>query len=377
MILLLSVFDLFQQAARIGGTINHRKLKNHIVIDIDKGFLYSIKSSHGLQFIQQGRGFFSGNHMVRCPYRGFHNPSGIPENHTCAGAFSHQVVVILVRQPREVDSLFPRPFGQLSCSDAVIHIPHPFYSQISPCGIHLFPADFEFLSCAWSERHIYDTFGINPHFLCKISLYGRPLHPDRALGGRYIISHFRIIGLHVFHPGRTAAGKLRKRRGSFGQPFHQLAGFLHNRHICRKIGIQNVISTQLSQQRHHLTLDKASVRHPEFLSQRRTDGGGSTENNNAVRIGRGFPDAFILISFRNASGRTDIGTLSAMDTDSIITRKAQVIASRYPDAFRTYLFTLAAFDALGLIPAYRRIIRFYGNPDVRKIMLAHPVSFLL
>ena len=66
-----------------------------------------------------------------------------------------------------------------------------------------------------------------------------------------------------------------------------------------------------------------------------------------------------------------------MDTNSIIPRKAQVIASRYPDAFRTYLFTLAAFDALGLIPAYRRIIRFYGNPDIRKIMLAHPVSFLL
>ena len=29
------------------------------------------------------------------------------------------------------------------------------------------------------------------------------------------------------------------------------------------------------------------------------------------------------------------------------------------------------------IAMYRRIIRFYGNHEVRKIMLANPVSFLL
>ena len=65
-----------------------------------------------------------------------------------------------------------------------------------------------------------------------------------------------------------------------------------------------------------------------------------------------------------------------MDTDSVVSRKAQVIASRHPDAFRTYLFALAAFDTFGLIPAYGRVVRFYGNPDIRKIMLAHPLSFL-
>ena len=165
-----------------------------------------------------------------------------------------------------------------------------------------------------------------------------------------MLPHLGIVGFHIFHPGRAAAGKLRYGPVPLRETFHQLAGLFHYGHVRREIGVQHIIGAQPAQQGHHFPLDKAAVRHAELLAQRRPDGRGCAAYHNFIRVCHSPSHILVFILLRDTSGGTDISALPAMDTNCSIPCQLQIITACNPDAFRADILTLAAFDTFRLIP---------------------------
>ena len=159
----------------------------------------------------------------------------------------------------------------MRCDD-MIHISETWKIQIPGGSIHFSAADLEFLSGTGRQRHIYDFLWIYPHFLCKIGLDRRTLHPYRALCGRNIRQKLGVIDLGKLHPGRTAGCELGKWLIVRCKPLHKFAGFLHNRHICREICVEHIICAQFPEECYHLSFDKASSLHSESFAQGNPDG---------------------------------------------------------------------------------------------------------
>ncbi len=80
------------------------------------------------------------------------------------------------------------------------------------------------------------------------------------------------------------------RRILVGDPFHQLAGLLHYRHIRGKIRIQHIVGAKPAEECDHFPLHKAAVRHAEFLAQGNAHGRRGAENDNLAGIPDRRPD---------------------------------------------------------------------------------------
>ena len=178
-----------------------------------------------------------------------------------------------------------------------------------------------------------------------------------------------MIDFRILYPCRAAASKLRQWCRSLGDTFNQLTGFLYYGQVSGKIGVQHIISPQLSQESDHLPLYKATVSHAELLTQSSPDRWRGTDNYYLVLILHCRLHLRILISLSNTVHRAYIGTLAAVDADCQPVSLLKGICAVHANLIGTNLLTHATFDAFCIITDNTRIILFNRNPDVQRQML--------
>ena len=175
--------------------------------------------------------------------------------------------------------------------------------------------------------------------------------------------HFRRIDLRKVDPARTAAGELGQGTVLFCDAADQFAGLLHNGEVGGKVGIQHIVSSQCPQQGYHFSFHKGTRLHTEFLSQSSTDCRGSADNYNLFWISNGLFHLGAFVPFGDAVHRTDIGTLTAVNTDGFSSGFFQSIGSMYPDQVGAGSSAHTAADTF-FFPAYNTgIVLFNGNTD--------------
>ena len=134
-----------------------------------------------------------------------------------------------------------------------------------------------------------------------------------------MVFHFGVISFHKLNPSRAAACKLRQRFSSFGNTFNKFTAFFHDGQVCSKVGVQNVIYAQFTEQRNHFTLHKATICHTKFFTQCNAHGRRSAYDDNLFRIANFFCNLVNFYFFGNGIYRAYVSTLTTMNTNRIVT----------------------------------------------------------
>ena len=138
-----------------------------------------------------------------------------------------------------------------------------------------------------------------------------------------------IEGFCKFDPGRAAAGELRDRNFFRLQAVQEFHSFFHDGHIGTEVGIKDVIGTEGTKGRYHLSFDEAARFHAKGFTETDADGRSRLENNDLVRVFQGFLDAADVIDFVNGIKGAGSGTLAAMNANRQIARTGQGIIVEY------------------------------------------------
>ena len=370
MIISFASFNFFNKLTSVGSTVNNSNF--HLqTVNIYNSIANAFHTTHRLQIVKACRNFFLSNQSVSTTNCSFHYATGVTKNYASTAAFAHEVVKIFFRQISEVNIFIFGKHCQLTSSDNIIHITHAFDAQIFGSSVHFVSANFKFFRSTGSEGNVNNFSGINAHFLSKVSFNGRTLHSNRALSAGNMVSHFRIIGFHEFNPSRAAAGKLRQRFSTFSNAFNKFAAFFHNGQIRRKVSVQNIIYTQFTEQRNHFTLNEAAISHTKFFTQSNANRRRSANDNNLIRIANLFSNLVNFYSFSDGIHRANISTLTAVNTNRIVTSFCQVISTAHADVIGANNLASTAFYTFKFQALDGRILRRNCYTNICKFVVRH------
>ena len=133
-------------------------------------------------------------------------------------------------------------------------------------AVQLLAADLELFGGAGGKGHMHDLLRVQPHLFGKIGLDRGPLYADGALCGGEVGQQLGGVHLGKVGPAGAAAGEQGQGPVLFGDAADQLTGLLHDGQVGGKVGVQHVVGTQSTQQRHHFAFHKGAGLHAEFLA---------------------------------------------------------------------------------------------------------------
>ncbi len=362
MVLLSAGLHALQEAAGVGGAVNDRHVER-LAAQIYLGLPYAFISSDRAELEKGSGSRLAGEIGVGGTERGLHHAAGVAKDDAGAGGLAHQGVVGGVLQSGPVHTLRLGPAGKLTGGDDLVGIPHALRAVIVCGGVHLLPADLEFLGRARSQGHVDNLPGVQSHLLSEIGLDGGTLHPDGALGRGEVGQQLGRVDLREMDPAGTAAGELGEGLIALGQAAEQLTGLLHDGEIGGEIGVQHVVGAQRTEQGHHFSLHKGARRHAELLAQRGADCGRGADHHHLVGVGHRLTHLRALVPLGDAVHRAGVGALTAVDAHGFSAGFLQRVGAVYAHQIGTGHLAHAAPDTL-LFPAHDAgVVRLNGHAD--------------
>ena len=362
---------MLEKTPGISGSIHHGYLQPQFP-DLHLRFPHAFISSHRVQLQQRIRRRLARKIGISSAEGRLHHAAGISKDNSRAGGLAHQGIIGGILQGIPINALCLGPPCQLPGGHHLVGIPHSCDTVILRGSMHLLPADFKLFGGTGSQCNMDNALRIQAHLLGKIGFDRRTLHSDGTLCRREMREQFRCIELRKMHPSGTAAGKLGKRSVLLRYPANQLAGFLHNGEVRSKVGIQHIVHTEGPKQCHHFPFHERTGFHSEFFAQRCPNCGRGADHHNFIGVRHRLADLRAFVPLGNAVHRTDIGALSAINTDCLSASLLQCIRTVYPHQIGTGIFAHAAPDTL-LLPAHDAgIVRLNGNADRQRLMSQFP-----
>ena len=124
------------------------------------------------------------------------------------------------------------------------------------------------------------------------------------------------------YPGRAAGRHQRDRNAlvsakEFGEPFKELASFLHDGGVCREVGIKYIVESQIFKSRNHLAGNYAARSVPELFSKGNPHCWGNLYDHGLLRVLEIVYELVCISPFCKGSYRADGNALSAICAVSI------------------------------------------------------------
>ena len=228
---------------------------------------------------------------------------------------------------------------------------------------HFLALDLELLGCARCQRDVHDLAGIEVFLFCEIGLDGRALHTDGAFCSGQVGQQFGVIELCELDPAWAAASELGQGSVAGRNALDQLAGLLDDGQIGSKVGVEYIVDARCPQQRDHFSFYEGTRFQTEGLTQCHTHRRRSAYDHDFVRVCDSLLYGVVRVAFHDAVGRTDIGTLTAVNTDGLIAGFGQRVGAVNAHALGTHLLAHAASDAFLLHTENAGVVQFDGNAD--------------
>ena len=372
-----ALLDAFDQLPGRGGAVADRHL-DFGPLDVERGLLHVAdlfgQPAHGLEVVERGGRLFAGDVEVRGAKRRFHHAPGVPEDHTRAGSLTHEGVVLPVGERPEVDPFGLRPFGEFGRRDHVVRVAHAGFVQVLAGRAHFFAADFGLLRRAGRHRHVHDGLRVQPHLLREIGLHRRALHADRALRGRDVGEHLRMVELAPAHPGGAAARELRERPRALRQAFDEFRRFLDDREVGGEVRVEHVVGAELPQERNHPPLDERTLRLAHRFADPDADGGRRRKDDDLPFRGDFTRDGLPFVLGDEAADGADLDALPAVRADAAPARLFEVVRAEHAHVLLAGLRAERALDAEVLDALDGGVVRIDRDTDRRVEGLGHGVS---
>ena len=108
----------------------------------------------------------------------------------------------------------------------------------------------------------------------------------------------RIAFAYIAYPTRTAGSEHRPRMFIFmSQAFQKFTAFFHNGNVCRKVGVEYVIETNLFQSCNHHAFGELFWCKTKCFAPSNTNCGGNLYNGNFIGICQYFEDFGNIVTF--------------------------------------------------------------------------------
>ncbi len=140
-------------------------------------------------------------------------------------------------------------------------------------------------------------------------------HRVGAFTGGQVIQLFREGVLDVLDPAGGAAGDHRENGFTSGQSFleavQELGAFLHNGKVGCKVGVKDIVKTEVVERRGHLAGDAGTDFHAELFTQRGADGRSDLDNNAFIRVCKRAPYLVDSVRLNDGADGANGGALTA------------------------------------------------------------------